>query len=712
MPTPTVADEAARIIQAKADIKSAIEAKGVTVPSSAKIDTYDDYVTAIQQGGSPNLTTLQVTPTTQAQVITPTSPVDGYNEVDVVAVTSAIDSNITAGNIKKDVSILGVTGTYEGGGGTPTEEKTVRFRDYDGTLLYEYTPTEFAALSAMPSNPTHTGLTAQGWNWTLQGAKTYVAAWGAIEIGQMYTTSDGKTRLYITIDCPSQWQIYLYFGITSKSTTNILTINWGDGSAEETASNVTTSSKSHKYTSAGDFVITLSYSGATNTGYYLGNSSSSVNGGNIGGTGEYVSYGNVLKKVEMGQKAGINTKSFYSSTCLQSIAWGTNNYSISSGSISNNAFNYTNSLRYIVIPTGFTSLSNYCFQYSGIEHISLPETFTTLASSVSTSASYLPFYYCIKLKELYIPSSCTMLPNGFFNYCDSLEEFIFPGNTVGSSLFTLNYNSLRKVSLGALTSCGSSTFNGCEHLTEVKLSSNTTLSASMFNGCRTLESLTVPSGVTVIPDSFVSNDYNLKTLTLPNSVTTIGTNYAYNNYNRRSITIPEGVTSIGNNLVTYNDYIQELVLPSTLTALPTSNGSLCTYCRALEKITIKHQTVTLTGGTITYCTSLKEIIFAEGVQSITFSYAIINSNGNGLRVFRIPSTVTSISGGAYMVAPAIYIDATTPPTLNAIPTIGSSNTNWQSHYRIYVPNGCLTTYQTATTWSGLADYMVEMPANS
>lgn len=35
---------------------------------------------------------------------------------DVLEVTAAIDSNIVAGNIKKDVEILGVTGTYEGSG--------------------------------------------------------------------------------------------------------------------------------------------------------------------------------------------------------------------------------------------------------------------------------------------------------------------------------------------------------------------------------------------------------------------------------------------------------------------------------------------------------------------------------------------------------------------------------------------------------------------
>lgn len=53
---------------------------------------------------------LNVTPTTSAQVISATSGVDGYAPVNVAAVTSAIDNNIVAGNIKSGVSILGVTG--------------------------------------------------------------------------------------------------------------------------------------------------------------------------------------------------------------------------------------------------------------------------------------------------------------------------------------------------------------------------------------------------------------------------------------------------------------------------------------------------------------------------------------------------------------------------------------------------------------------------
>lgn len=47
----SIASEISRLQAAKADIKAAIEAKGVTVPASAKLDTYDDYVAQIDGGG-------------------------------------------------------------------------------------------------------------------------------------------------------------------------------------------------------------------------------------------------------------------------------------------------------------------------------------------------------------------------------------------------------------------------------------------------------------------------------------------------------------------------------------------------------------------------------------------------------------------------------------------------------------------------------------
>lgn len=46
-----ISDEISRLQTAKADLKTAIEGKGVTVPSSAKLDAYPALVESIQAGG-------------------------------------------------------------------------------------------------------------------------------------------------------------------------------------------------------------------------------------------------------------------------------------------------------------------------------------------------------------------------------------------------------------------------------------------------------------------------------------------------------------------------------------------------------------------------------------------------------------------------------------------------------------------------------------
>lgn len=62
----------------------------------------------------PVLEDKTVTPTTAEQTITAGEGYDGLGTVTVNAVTAAIDENIVAENIKSGVTILGVTGTYDG----------------------------------------------------------------------------------------------------------------------------------------------------------------------------------------------------------------------------------------------------------------------------------------------------------------------------------------------------------------------------------------------------------------------------------------------------------------------------------------------------------------------------------------------------------------------------------------------------------------------
>ena len=79
---------------------------------------YAEQVTKEYPIPIPVLETVPVTPTTSAQTITPSTGYDGIGTVNVSAVTSSIDANITADNIKDGVTILGVTGTFEGGPST------------------------------------------------------------------------------------------------------------------------------------------------------------------------------------------------------------------------------------------------------------------------------------------------------------------------------------------------------------------------------------------------------------------------------------------------------------------------------------------------------------------------------------------------------------------------------------------------------------------
>ena len=71
-------------------------------------------ISAVAGGQIKKLTTKSVDPTTENKTYSPSSSYNGFSSFTVKAVTAAIDANITAGNIKDGVTILGVTGTYDG----------------------------------------------------------------------------------------------------------------------------------------------------------------------------------------------------------------------------------------------------------------------------------------------------------------------------------------------------------------------------------------------------------------------------------------------------------------------------------------------------------------------------------------------------------------------------------------------------------------------
>jgi len=89
-------------------VTKTITSNGTYAASADNADGYSS-VSVNVSATEPTLTSLTVTPSTTEQTLTPIDA-DGFSTVVVSGVTSSIDADIQAGNIKSGVDILGVTG--------------------------------------------------------------------------------------------------------------------------------------------------------------------------------------------------------------------------------------------------------------------------------------------------------------------------------------------------------------------------------------------------------------------------------------------------------------------------------------------------------------------------------------------------------------------------------------------------------------------------
>ena len=294
-------------------------------------------------------------------------------------------------DFSSEIASIESGGGSGGGSITPASVSDVNFYDYDGTILYSYTKEQFLALSAMPELPTREGLICQGWNWALSEAKSYVRDYGILNIGTMYITDDGDTRLYIRIATEGRMTVPLYW---SQTATNGVSIDWGDGSTIQSVNGTGNKTTTHTYAKCGDYVIRLKV--VNNCTLGLGsNSSSYCVMGATNNTGKV--YCNMLQKVEIGN--GVTSIGSRAFSCCHSLS----SVSIPQGvtSIGDDVFNYCYSLSSVSIPQSVTSIGSRAFSYCDGMAIYDFTKHTSVPTLVSTNAfSSIPSDCVIK-----VPSS-------------------------------------------------------------------------------------------------------------------------------------------------------------------------------------------------------------------------------------------------------------------------------------------------------------------
>ena len=372
-----------------------------------------------------------------------------------------------------------------GGGGSSND--AVRFMDYDGTVVQSYSAADFANLTALPANPSHTGLTSQGWNWSLADAKTYVTERGSLDIGQQYITSDGKTRIYVSLpEGRTSPILQLYLNANSE-----LDVDWGDGGTHSTFTSGTAEYKSerHNYATTGDYVIAIT---VTTGSFVLQSSSSSVSNilwnGNSSTSSPDRAYNNSIQKIEIGTGiTSIGTYAFNNCYSLSSIT-----IPDSVISIGTQAFYSCSALSSVTIPDGVTTIRDAAFyNCSSLSSVTIGNSVTTIGTQA--------FYGCSSLSSVTIPDSVTSIGNNAFQNCYSLSSITIPDSviSIGNAAF-YNCSSLSSITIpDSVTSIGSNAFYNCAYMSYIKFESTTPPTVSNSNAWSNVSTSTkilVPAG--------------------------------------------------------------------------------------------------------------------------------------------------------------------------------------------------------------------------
>ena len=357
------------------DVASAIKTKkGDSTPILAS--NFDTEIVNLPTGANLQSKSIEIT-TNTTTTINPDTGYDGMSSVSVV--------------------------TNVSGGGTEVPEKDVNFYDYDGERLYSYTKEEFLLLESLPPTKAKTGMTVQEWNWTLENAKSYVSKYGGLIIGQICVTSDGKTRLYITLT-----KDVLNMSLTLNPSKGALTIDWGDGTTPTPVNfNYNAVTTEHSYSNEGDYVIEITansgftFSSGNSCSYLLRKNSSQKTALDI------YRYLNCLTKVEVGANVDLGRYCFTYCINLKSI--NLTNYMVLDSTMNKQQiFSNCYSLKCIIIPKTQTYLMNQYFSNCyNLEIVSIPNEVDNI---------YNGFYNAVELKKIYLSENLATLSSTFIGF--------------------------------------------------------------------------------------------------------------------------------------------------------------------------------------------------------------------------------------------------------------------------------------------------------
>ena len=329
-------------------------------------------------------------------------------------------------------------------------------------------------------------------------------------------------------------------------------------------------------------------------------------------------------------------------------------------------FKFKESLTSLTIGDKVTRISNYEFNSTSIESITIPNSVVEIGTGA--------FNGCRKLKKVNFEDGreeLDIIPDKYSyitTFQDCPIESLYLGRSLSRSPFQGNTH-LTSVVVGECSSIVSSAFSGCTGLLSVEISDSVLqIGGGAFENCSELTTFIFPKFITSISGDIFNGCNKLQSIDIPNSVITIGDGVFYGCESLRSVALPSKLTSIGSSAFSDCKGLTSVPLPDTLTDIGTSAFRGCV---GLASIILPSMITSIEPWTFEGCVSL---------TSIT-----------------LPYSVTSVGDYAFKGCVAL----TEINSLNTTPPVIKENTFDEVTYEnaiLNIPFGCKTIYWLHPYW--------------
>lgn len=178
----------------------------------------------------------------------------------------------------------------------------------------------------------------------------------------------------------------------------------------------------------------------------------------------------------------------------------------------------------IEIPDSVTEIGKRAFLGSAIKEITIPQSITAIEEST--------FAYCTNLTSVTLPEGLESIGKEAF-YSSNLESIVIPSTvrTLGECAF--QRTAIQEITIPAgITNLPDSLFSQCEELTSVTLPAGIrTIGNWAFSGARKLASITLPDSLVMLGNYVFKDCLGLNNIVLPKNLTSFGTDV----FNRQSL---------------------------------------------------------------------------------------------------------------------------------------------------------------------------------